>query len=170
MVGEPRVTWPEPLTMCYCWCCQCTEVHPCDALTECQNLSPGFLCTDCPPGWTSPRVKGTGITYAKRNRQVGTGLCDKKLLKHNISIGYGQLNRIGYTMTGTPFLGSLEYNIYPKGKYEINSMGKVISTLLQFCAKFKVIKVLCFYKCKTIIIVIHTLEYAYMLNTYKCNP
>lgn len=43
---------------------------PCDAMTQCQNLAPGFSCTSCPPGYTSPRVRGIGVEYARRNKQI----------------------------------------------------------------------------------------------------
>ncbi len=49
---------------------QCIEAQPCDPMTNCQNLSPGFLCTACPPGYRGPRVQGVGLEYARRHRQV----------------------------------------------------------------------------------------------------
>ncbi len=52
---------------------QCIEVQPCDPKSNCQNLSPGFYCTDCPPGYTSPIIQGVGIEYARQNKQVDNG-------------------------------------------------------------------------------------------------
>ena len=49
---------------------QCIEVQPCDPRATCQNTSPGFRCTACPPGYRGPRVQGVGLEYARRNRQV----------------------------------------------------------------------------------------------------
>ena len=49
---------------------QCIAVQPCDPLAKCQNLSPGYMCTACPEGWTSPPIRGVGLEFARRNRQV----------------------------------------------------------------------------------------------------
>ncbi len=49
---------------------QCVEVQPCDPMTRCQNLSPGYSCSACPTGYKGGRVQGVGIEYARRHRQV----------------------------------------------------------------------------------------------------
>lgn len=50
---------------------QCIEAQPCDPLTKCNNLSPGYECTDCPAGYKSPPVRGIGLEQAATNKQVG---------------------------------------------------------------------------------------------------
>lgn len=48
---------------------ECILAMPCDPLTTCQNLAPGFSCTDCPPGYYSPKVSGIGLDDAYQYKQ-----------------------------------------------------------------------------------------------------
>uniref|UniRef100_A0A0L8H5A9 TSP C-terminal domain-containing protein n=2 Tax=Octopus bimaculoides TaxID=37653 RepID=A0A0L8H5A9_OCTBM len=39
-------------------------------MATCTNLSPGFTCTPCPPGYTSPIIEGVGIASAQSTKQI----------------------------------------------------------------------------------------------------
>lgn len=49
---------------------QCDLAMPCDPRVRCNNMSPGFRCDPCPPGFTgSQGLQGIGVEFATKNRQ-----------------------------------------------------------------------------------------------------
>lgn len=49
---------------------ECEMFKPCFNGVQCINLSPGFRCGSCPPGYTGRAIQGIGLEAARSNRQV----------------------------------------------------------------------------------------------------
>lgn len=44
---------------------ECLEENPCDRLTRCINLQPGYRCSACPDGYDGSAVTGRGPSKFK---------------------------------------------------------------------------------------------------------
>uniref|UniRef100_H3A0V4 Cartilage oligomeric matrix protein n=1 Tax=Latimeria chalumnae TaxID=7897 RepID=H3A0V4_LATCH len=47
-------------------------MNPCFPGVRCINTVSGFRCDSCPPGYTGPQLEGSGLSFARLNRQMCT--------------------------------------------------------------------------------------------------
>ena len=90
---------------------QCAEATPC--FGACVNLSPGFRCQGCPPGYSGNAPSGVGLAEAGNNTQNCTDIDECGLGLHACDANAKCVN----TLVSSAFFTFLPFPFYICSSY-----------------------------------------------------